>query len=414
MVTTGNRSAPAPSVISRRRSLPSALVLCSSAVFGLQIGVARLGYGLALPAIRHSLQGSYALYGAINAASLGGYLAGALLAPLLIRRVHPLVLASSAVAGAALAASAFASSPLAFGVARTVFGVASGVALVAAAVQTLESVEAARRGGASAVMWAGIGVGLALSALGSSWLLRAALDWRIASFVAGALTLAAGIGYDAVTRRVAARVVPSSAAQTSSLSARFDYRDLLRPRRFLFLCLSYGAFGFAYIAYATFIVASLDARLAPRGASATIEHLWGLYGLTSVIGALAVGRLLEGPLGRGAMAFAGLAGAAGCVAVFVSLQAAVPSAILVGLGLTATPAAATALARARTTPAGAPVAIAAVTVAVGIGQLIGPLAAGIAADRFGLNSVALVAGCAYLLGTVLAAVDAFAAREAAA
>ena len=271
MVTGVNHTVPPPEALVRRGSLPWAIVLWSSAVFGLQIGVARLGYGLALPAIRHSLQGNYALYGVINAASLGGYLAGALLAPWLMRRVDALVLVSSAVAGAALAASAFAGDALLFGVARTAFGIASGVALVAAAAQTLESVEAGRRGSASAVMWAGIGVGLALSALGTSWLLRAALDWRIASFVTGALALVAGIGYGAAARRVAAIAIPRSAAQKSARSTRFDRRDLLRPHRFLFLCLSYGAFGFAYIAYATFVVASVDARLGPGGATATVR-----------------------------------------------------------------------------------------------------------------------------------------------
>lgn len=412
MVTEINRAVPPPEAIIRRRSLPSALVLWSSAVFGMQIGVGRLGYGLALPAIRHSLQGDYALYGAINAASLGGYLAGALLAPLLMRRVDALVLASSAVAGAALAASAFAGDELTFGAARTAFGLASGVTLVAAAVQTLESVEAARRGETSAVMWAGIGVGLALSALGTSWLLHAALNWRIASFVAGVFTLIAGLGYGAVARRVTTATPCSDAARMPGRSVRFNWRDLFRPRRFLFLCLSYGAFGFAYIAFATFIVASLDARLSPSSANATIECLWALYGLTSVVGALAVGRLLERPPGRGAMAFAGFAGAAGCAVAVVWPQAAVPSAILVGLGLTATPAAATAFARARSTPTTAPFAIAAITVAVGVGQLIGPLAAGIAADHLGLGSVALVAGCVYLLGATLAVADAVAAREA--
>jgi len=258
--------------------VPSALVLWSSVVVGAQIGVARLGYGLALPAIRQSLLGDYALYGAINAVSLGGYLVGALLAPMLMRRVNSLVLASSAVAGAALAASAFASGPLTFGVARTVFGIASGVALVTAAVQTLESVEAARHGGASAVMWAGIGAGLALSALGAPRLLHAALAWRIASLGAGALTLVAGVGYSTVWQAGSAATVHHSAGQAHGEPGRFDRRDLLRPRRFLFLCLSYGAFGFAYIAYATFIVASIKGRLSTGAAAATVEHLWGLYG----------------------------------------------------------------------------------------------------------------------------------------
>jgi len=136
--------------------------------------------------------------------------------------------------------------------------------------------------------------------------------------------------------------------------------------------------------------------------------------VASVLGALAVGRLLGGPLRRSALAFAAAAGAAGCAVALASPLTVVPSAILVGLGLSAAPAAATAFARARSTPAGAPVALAAITVAFGLGQLIGPLATGIAADHLGLNSVALVASCAYLLCTAFAVADAFAVPEGAA
>ena len=145
--------------------LPVALALWSSAVFALQIGVARLGYGLALPAIRETLHGNYTLYGTINAISLGGYMAGALIAPLLIGRVRARVLVSSIVGAAALVISAFAADTLVFSLARTVFGFTSGVSLVCAAVETLEAVDASRRGGVSAVMWGGIGIGLLLSAI---------------------------------------------------------------------------------------------------------------------------------------------------------------------------------------------------------------------------------------------------------
>jgi len=377
------------------RGGPRVLVFWSSAVFALQIGVARLGYGLALPAIRTALHGDYTLYGTINAASLGGYLAGALIAPLVIRHIRQAVLWSGVIAGAALVVSGFAGDSLVFGAARTLFGFASGVCLVAAAVQTLESVEASKRGGASAVMWGGIGIGMVLSAFGADWLLRG-LDWRIASFGTGVVTALIGIGYGAAARRLPASAPTTPVAAHRSLSLR----------QFGFLSLAYFSFGFAYIAYATFIVASIDGRLGVRGGQATIEFLWGLYGIASVIGTMSIGRILHRPIGRGAMIFAALAGATGCALASLAPGAAVPSAFLVGLGLTATPAAATAFARARSTPSTAAVAIAAVTVAVGIGQLIGPVAAGVAADRFGLNSVVLVACAVYSLGVLFSALDA--------
>jgi predicted MFS family arabinose efflux permease len=184
-------------------------------------------------------------------------------------------------------------------------------------------------------------------------------------------------------------------------------KQSLPLRRFGFFFLAYFCFGFAYIAYATFIVASIDGRLGVRGGQATIELLWALYGTASVIGTIGIGAILNHPIGRGAMIFAGLAGAVGSAAASVLPLAVIPSAFLVGLGLSATPAAATAFARARSTPSTAAVAIAAATVAVGIGQLIGPIAAGIAADRLGLGSVVQVACGVYTLGVVFSVADAF-------
>jgi predicted MFS family arabinose efflux permease len=383
--------------------LPVALALWSSAVFALQIGVARLGYGLALPAIRETLHGNYTLYGTINAISLGGYMAGALIAPLLIGRVRARVLVSSIVGAAALVISAFAADTLVFSLARTVFGFTSGVSLVCAAVETLEAVDASRRGGVSAVMWGGIGIGLLLSAIAASWLVHGTEHWRVASLATGVLMAVAGIGYGISFHRERAGAISKPVAQNQRLQLR----------NFFFLCLAYVGFGFAYIAYATFIVASIDARLGPHGAETTIQLLWAVYGVASVIGTIAIGRILNRPIGRWALVLVGIAGAAGCAAAFIAPLAVIPSAFVVGLGLTATPAAATAFARARSTTASATTAMAIVTVAVGMGQLIGPIIAGISADRLGLGSVVVVAGCAYLFSTGCAIADVFSTRASA-
>jgi len=220
------------------------------------------------------------------------------------------------------------------------------------------------------------------------------------------------MGYSAVARKNRSAKRKTSVAPVEP--GRFELYDIARPRRFLFLCLAYLAFGFAYITYATFIVASLEARRASPHTTANIALLWGMYGAASFTGALATAWLLQSKLRRMAMAIAGFTGAAGCFITFELPHVAAFGAILVGLGLAAAPAAATAYARARSGTAGAPVAIAAVTVAVGFGQLSGPLVAGVSADRLGLAAVAVLAGCMYLLSAGLAVADAFTAREAAA
>lgn len=140
----------------------------------IDIGLARLGYGLLLPAIRSDLGGSYSLYGAIGAAHLGGYLAGTLLAARFIgerSREHlprAIVVAQSVVA-LSLAASAYTRSALALGAARTAIGIASGIGIVAAVTDALERVGAKSRGLASSIAWAGIGIGIIVSAPAGQW-----------------------------------------------------------------------------------------------------------------------------------------------------------------------------------------------------------------------------------------------------
>jgi predicted MFS family arabinose efflux permease len=88
----------------------------------------------------------------------------------------------------------------------------------------------------------------------------------------------------------------------------------------------------------------------------------------------------------------------------------VAGAICVGIGLAATPAVASAFARMRSDAATAAVAFTAVTTVFGVGQLLGPLAAGVVADHAGLSAVPLFAAIVFACGTVSAIVDARLAR----
>lgn len=112
------------------------------------------------------------------------------------------------------------------------------------------------------------------------------------------------------------------------------------------------------------------------------------------------------------MAVALAAGAAGCFVALAGHAYVFVGALLVGFGLSATPAAATAYARMRSTSAQAAAAVAAITVAIGLGQFVGPLVAGIMADRVGLGSVVLVAGCGYAAAAGFALLDALIAPNA--
>ncbi|MDB5072017.1 MAG: hypothetical protein JWM87_3128, partial [Candidatus Eremiobacteraeota bacterium] len=73
--------------------------------------------------------------------------------------------------------------------------------------------------------------------------------------------------------------------------------------------------------------------------------------------------------------------------------------------LAASPAIASALARSRSSAATGAAAFVAVTTIMSVGQILGPLAAGAAADRFGAAIVPLVAFAIYAVATVVALLD---------
>jgi predicted MFS family arabinose efflux permease len=105
------------------------------------------------------------------------------------------------------------------------------------------------------------------------------------------------------------------------------------------------------------------------------------------------------------------AGALGCwISSFPGTVAPIAGAVCIGIGLAASPAVASAFARMRSDAATAATAFTAVTTVFGVGQMLGPLAAGLVADRLGLSAVPLFAAIVFALGTASAAIDARLAR----
>ncbi len=367
---------------------------------GVDIGLARLGYGLLLPAIRTDVGGSYAVYGAIGAVNLAGYLAGTILAARFItKRVHlPRVVAVAQLAVAAgLVGSAFAHAPVVLGAARAALGIASGIAIVAAVTDALERVAAARRGLTSSIAFAGIGVGVLLSAPAGQWAISAAVRWRGVTLAFAAAAVAVALA--ALSLR--AHVIPELPSPTAEHP--FRWRDLATAR-YLWFVGAYTCFGIAYISYATFAVAAFATRGIVGG---TLTAVWFGYGLSAVVGALATSRVLAGPWQRYALAVPLTAGAAGCVLSLVNgTLAAIVGAIFVGASLAATPGVASAFARARSDRATAARAFAAVTACFGVGQMIGPLISGALVDEFGLQAATLIGAVVFALGSALAYIDA--------
>jgi predicted MFS family arabinose efflux permease len=384
------------------------MIFWAMLAIAVDIGLARLGYGLVLPGIRADIAAPYSTFGGIATLHFAGYLAGSLAAPLIVRRdpdARRTTVAAHAVVGAFLVLSAFSTSIAVLALTRLVVGIACGVGILSVTIGVFERVHPDERGRVSGRMWSGIAVGLILSAAASPWLLSGEGRWRAGTIAAGLIGVVAAAGLAATFGRV--RPLPAGAA--APIETHFRLADLLAPRRYLLLALAYFGFGAAYTAYSTFIVVALRSlHLGPT----QIALVWMVLGLAALIGALGVGRILAGRGRRTALAFSlGIAAPGSLAAIVPNLAVALASALGVGLSLAATPAIVSALARARSSGATAARAFAAVTVVFGVGQIVGPFAAGIVADRDGPASVPILAATLFALGAALAAADGIASEK---
>ncbi|WP_340116878.1 YbfB/YjiJ family MFS transporter [Pelagibius sp. 7325] len=346
------------------------------------MGIGRFVYTPILPFMVESLGLTQAEAGIIASANFLGYLVGALAAakaslPGGRRRWFLVALAISALTTAAMAAEA--AVPL-FLLLRFASGVASAFVLVFASALVLDRLAAAGRPGLSGLHFAGVGIGIAGSAVLVAALAAQDVGWRGLWLASGALALA---GLFAVLRLVPAEQEPPLPPRT---------RAKAKPNpRLVALIVAYGLFGFGYVITATFI--STLVRLTPE-LQWLEPYVWltvGLAGIPSV----AVWGWIARRIGNGrGFAVACLVESVGvALSVLGSGAAAVlfAAALLGGtiMGITAL-----GLVHARSLSSGDPRrSIALMTAAFGLGQMIGPSFAGFA---YGI-------GESFLLPTLVAA-----------
>ncbi|GAB4355316.1 MAG: YbfB/YjiJ family MFS transporter [Kiloniellaceae bacterium] len=346
------------------------------------MGIGRFVYTPILPFMVEGLGLSQAEAGIIASANFLGYLLGALAAakaslPGGRRRWFLVALAISALTTGAMAAEA--AVPL-FLLLRFASGVASAFVLVFASALVLDRLAAAGRPGLSALHFAGVGVGIAGSAVLVAALAAEGVGWRGLWLASGALALA---GLVVVLRLVPAEQEPPPLPRAST-------RRPPNPR-LVALIVAYGLFGFGYVITATFI--STLVRLTPE-LQWLEPYVWltvGLAGIPSVAVWGWVARRIGN--GRGFAVACLVEGIGVALSVLGSGAAAVlfAAALLGGtiMGITAL-----GLVHARSLSSGDPRrSIALMTAAFGLGQMIGPSFAGFA---YGI-------GDSFLLPTLVAA-----------
>ncbi len=269
MLSSGTNVRPAQGVVAVAPALGGMLALASA------MGIGRFVYTPILPAMVEALSLSKTEAGLIAAANFVGYLAGALLAavPRLPGGRRAWFLGTLAVGAVTTAAVGWADTTAAFLLLRFVGGVASAFVLVLGSALVLDHLARAGLERWAALHFAGVGLGIALSALLVNVLQGAGTGWQMLWLAAGAAA--------AVTVPFAAWLVPGvgepAAAGATTRVASSGRAGLPRGLGALTLC--HGLFGFGYVVTATFIVAAVRASPKLR----TLEgEVWLVVGLAAM------------------------------------------------------------------------------------------------------------------------------------
>ena len=374
---------------------PWSLALGGLVSLAVAMGIGRFVYTPILPLMTEALALTKSQAGFIASANFVGYLVGALAAAARIpgsRRTW--LVAALAASAATTALTAALSGVVSLSLVRFAAGVASAFVLVFASSVILERLAQAGASGLSAVHFAGVGTGIAVSAAIVSGLAAAGVGWRLHWVATGGLALLA-------VPLVAVLVPPD--ARTGGPPAPPGPVSPTPP--LVSLTLSYGLFGVGYVVTATFLVAIV------RG-SPEVAHLepvvWLAVGL-STIPSVALWTALGRRLGvYPAYALACLLEAVGVAAsvLVTSATGVVLSAVCLGatfMGITAL-----GLVGARTLSASDPRRVIALMTAVfGVGQIVGPALAGWLFDRTGSFTLPslLAAGALVLAALLGGAVD---------
>ena len=245
------------------------------------IGLARFAYTPILPAIigAHWFSPSAAAY--LGAANLAGYLAGALLGrPLATRVPAPMLLrALMLLATAAFFACAVPVSLQWFFIWRLLSGISGGALMVLAAPIVLPHVSHRRRGVASGIIFAGVGLGIAASGTLVPLLLRQGLTevWCGLGVLSLFLTLAAWSGWPA-----------EGAALQPAPERHLERRSALHLRA---LYVAYALNAAGLVPHMLFLV-DFVARGLGQGLDGGAQY-WVLFGLGAVVGPVLSGHLAD-------------------------------------------------------------------------------------------------------------------------
>lgn len=379
------------------RTLAFGLLVAFVLSFGPAVSnsFARFAYALVLPAMRDDLAMGYAQAGWLNTANAIGYLAGALLTRAYVVTLgnRRLFLVGMLITSLGVLATGLSADVTLLTLARFVGGLGGAAVFICGGTLSANVMPDRPHMATTtiAVYFAGGGIGLMLCGVSVPWLLdhSGAGAWRLAWLAMGSVALA----MTAATVWAASRIDEPALAQGN---ARAPVGALTLAGT-AYLC-----FGLGYIGYMTFVIAWVRDQ---AGSTATVMLIWTLLGFTTLVApAIWRGPLERWPGGRPLAASMALLGFAAALPLWIpGLLALSLSAACFGAAMFSIPAAIQSLVKKGLPKPAWGSAMAVFTVVFAGGQIVGPVATGWLADRFGSLRPGLGISAAILLTGALIA-----------
>jgi predicted MFS family arabinose efflux permease len=368
---------------------PLRLAIAGMVAMAVAMGIGRFVYTPILPGMMDELHLSPAEAGWIASANYLGYLIGALGAAggWAQGRERTLMLTSLAANALLAGLMGFCATTHAFVIIRFLAGMASAFVMVFMSSIVFARLAEDRREDLQSLHFGGVGLGIAASAAMMAVLVSSHSGWAAGWFWSGAISLC-GLG--------AVALMIGGAPATS---ARAIEREEALPanRSLIGIIVAYGLFGFGYVITATFLIAIVRQGGGGRVFEAMVWLVTGLAAFAS----LGLWQKVAGRLGlNAAYAVACLVEAVGVAASVAVGGSAGP--LLAGLLLGGTFMALTALglqAARRLAPRASRRIFALMTASFGLGQIVGPIAAGMLAQASGSFALASILAAAVLVAS---------------
>ncbi len=356
---------------------------------------ARFSFGLLLPAMKSDLRISYGLAGWLGTINLAGYLLGTIATSIASLRVpaNRLLQLGALTATIGIVILATSSSTPALLVGMVLGGLGGAAAWVPAPSVTASVFPPSRRGFAMGLTSGGIGAGIFVSVLmtnGIRALVNDQGEWRKVWW------LEALVGLIAVVCTVLFLSPIKSSGAAPRLSALRSIPRWWAPT------LAYVCFGFAYVLFATYVVAGLQEQSGFSSVQATF--VFAAFGLGNLSGALGVGRLSDRIGRRSTMAASyALCGFMCALVIHGPKPLAFLFAYLFGFGMAGSVVSLAAHIGDHVTPQAFSAAFGAVTAAFGVSQMLGPRVGGALIDSgWSFGPLFALGGAVWLLGAALA------------